>query len=266
MSLSIRFIVYRRAPDEGAPRKLSLTDLPAGDCRLGAGPDCGVLLPDLGGQTLAVLRRGKAFAVSASAPEPPVTVNGKPLPPGGELALRNGDRIACEPYQIHFLLQFSLPGGRRRRALLPIVTGSLIAAIILTELFLVNWLPRQVSKVEMGGEELLRQRINRLLDTQRASIDKSLDPRQRGPANAALLLVKDELNSLANYLRDHGGSMSRADLKTTFDDLAVFDGALAAIQQGRMYPPTPSLDTLGTFQNLQCKDPRHDPSPSPAVH
>ena len=127
----------------------------------------------------------------------------------------------------------------------------LVFVIIICEVAVMLWLPKTMAAQEVWGIEVARQRTIRLLDQQRSRIRRwqfTSDAGTREEMTVALVL--QELDSAAQYLRNHGKYLNWRQNDEIFEDLSMYQGLLDKLEPGTLYPDAEALDIDGPLKTL----------------
>jgi hypothetical protein len=127
----------------------------------------------------------------------------------------------------------------------------LVFVIISCEVAVMLWLPKTMAAQEVWGIEVARQRTIRLLDQQRSRIRRwkfTSDADSREEMTVAL--VSQELDDVAQYLRNHGKYLNWRQNDEIFEDLSMYQTLLDKLEPGTLYPDAEELDVDGPLRTL----------------
>ena len=166
----LRIVIYPAGGERHwRDRQAQAVEFDSPDLAAGSAPDCEIALPGLPPLCFRLRAAGGRAVTLAPTPDcPPLRVNGALV--SGEAEARHGDRLFIGPFELLVVLRELAADRRRHTHLLPLITATLVGLILLAELGLVTWLPRQAGRVELGGLEVTRQRTLLLLDDLRLRI------------------------------------------------------------------------------------------------
>jgi hypothetical protein len=239
--LTIRHETQAAAGHFGAD-EIARFDLPR--VRVGAGEDCEQRVPDgdFPGLAFAVLAKDQRLRLEP-APGVPVRVNGKDAAAGQEL--RSGDELHVGAWSCRIHKIYGNPEDRRRRTGVARLARILVILVLLAELAVVVWLPRQVETTARRGHELARQRVFAMVDNLRR---QARPPRlQEGEVadpfrQAVRRAIEEDLERRARYLRQHQHSLTPAQCQRMLQELEYLAGALDRLANDNLLQPIPGVD------------------------
>jgi hypothetical protein len=197
------------------------------ECRLAGAPALAATLRE---------RPGGGWELEA-APEIPWLVNGQPA--SERCAIGNGDELGGCGRTLHFHhLLPPVPYSRRADALALLAKG-LIVLILVAEVLLVAWLPRQIRMARLWEDRIAKQKAVLLVDDLRERNHRAV---ARTPAEqTARQFVGQRLDELARRLRRYQQALSRDQLRAVTADLELYQEALTALDDGRLFKAVPAL-------------------------
>lgn len=217
-------------------------DLPR--VRVGAGADCEQRAPegDLPGLAFAILAKDQRLQLEP-APGVQVRVNGKDAAAGQEL--RSGDELRVGSWSCRIHKVYGNPEDRRRRTGLARLARVLVALVILAELSVVVWLPRQVEDAARRGHELARLRVFALVDSLRDRArqfqppeGEAVDPFKQAVRRA----IGEDLERRTRYLRQHQHSLTPDQCQRMSQELDFLADALERLGSDNLLQPIPGVD------------------------
>ena len=166
----------------------------------------------------------------------------------GTVPLRTGDELRCGHWTFRF--HKVLPDVRYAKAAdsLSFVAKLLVGLILVAELGIVSWLPRQVQAARLWEIEITRQRVALLMDDLRE--ENSRTTARNEVEQAARKLVGDQLDDLAGYIRSNQYGLSREQWRTVSEDLQAYQRILALLRQGTPIGQVPPLETEPALRAL----------------
>lgn len=241
--MSIRLIQYERNDrgeiDERAGR---VRRFPADRLIVGAHSNCDLSLAGIPDIAFAICKEdGGDYVIERKDKQLPVFVNDVALA-NDCMPVRNGDRIRFAPYELHFMIEFERARLHRSAGVVAHAATFLIAVILILEIGVITWLPRQVQSRELWGLEITRQRTVDSLDTLRLRCNAALPQKSTPLQLETLRFVKGELDGIAGYLRAHGDDLDVGRILDVQADLEMYEEILDRLDQGTLYPPRETLD------------------------
>jgi hypothetical protein len=212
--------------------------------RVGQDEECEQTLPDAQLPAVAFTLVSAGHRVRLE-PEPGVRleVNGEAAPASRELL--SGDQVCLGDWQLYLHKTYGDPNDRRRRKGLAAFARVLVALILLAELSIVVWLPRQVASAAHRGARLAKQRTFQLLDDLRTRVRKEKADKGGGQdklVQAARDAVAEELEHRARYVRSYQSGLSAEQCHRMYEELQALGAVLDRLQTGRLLQPIPSVD------------------------
>lgn len=223
--------------------------LAGGNGTAGSGDGCDLSSPLLPELAFRIARQDRRFVLTA---EVELLLNGEALPPGQSRELSNGDGIEIGDRRITFNVEFERAGVAGRAGLLPLVSALLIALLLLVELGIGLWLPYAINQPARWGREISQQRTYGLMDHVRLTVRRSLadnqelEPRSR----ATIMLLQQEIDRMALYLREHGDQVETATYGQMYEDLMAYYQTFTALSEGTFYPEQETLQLEPTLKQL----------------
>ncbi len=172
--------------------------------------------------------------------------------------LENGDVLELPGYTIQAAVAFERSNQRATTGLLPVVTGVLIAVIIIIEILVAVVLPRQIGKHELWAEELVRQKTLEQLDYLRGSI-RILGGQAKDEDTAQTMkLIKEDADRMAFYLRRHHDELTTEQLQVFRRDITTYQNLVHAAHDGTLYPTRPEANMKPAMQKALDKEVKTD--------
>jgi len=210
--------------------------------RVGAGASCEQVVQDAAFPELAftiVVVDAKLEFVPADTPE--VFINGDAA--GAARELLSGDEIRLGHWTFHIHKTYGEAGDSRRRTGLARLARLLVALVLLAELSIVVWLPRQVRAAAERGNSLSKLRTFALLDSLRRQIaaadDKGEEIDQIGLS--ARRAIGRDLDRRARYLRRYRDSLSSEQCLRMYRELETLATALDHLGTAGLLQPIPDV-------------------------
>lgn len=138
--------------------------------------------------------------------------------------------------------------GKRKKDYVTRIALGLFGFIILFELLIVTWLPKQLMNEKVWERDIAYQEVADLEDILRRNIKGALKYKnkwQEGEANMAL----DCLNEFAKYLRLHQADMNREQIRELYDKLRKFERRYNEWHKGRYSVIVEKLDVNPILKN-----------------
>lgn len=217
-------------------------DLPR--VRVGSAEDCEQRVPDgdFPGLAFAVLAKDQRLRLEP-APGVPVRVNGEEAAAGQDLLSGDELRAGAWSWRVHKI--YGDPEDRRRRTGVARLARILVVLVILAELAVVVWLPRQVEAAARRGHELARLRVFGTVDNLRDQIRQSPLP-EGEPADpfkmAVRRAIEEDLERRTRYLRQHQHTLTPDQCQRMARDLDYLAGALDRLDKDHLLQPIPGVD------------------------
>lgn len=194
---------------------------------------------------------GRAFAIVDSAGqlhlEPqsavPLLTTGEAAAAGTELLSGDELRVGQWSFVIHKI--YGDPEDRRRRTGLGRLARAMMLAVLLAELGVVVWLPRQVAAAARRGHELARLRVFGQVDELRGRADRLARAEQETAdpfAQALRWAITEDLDRRARYLRKHQYDLGPGQSQRMQQELQILAAALDRFDTGRFLQPIPPVD------------------------
>jgi len=240
-AVRLRLILYpAETPDDGRRQPLATCELAGPEASLGSATACALGVASW--PPLAATLRALPDGTWELHPHDAPWQRGD-TPIAAPHLLRNGDRLRLGQHEVLAAYQFANADRRLATQWLPRLATALIVAVLLAQLAMMVWLPWRAARLETGGAELMRQQTIRLLDTQRQRTEALRHQLAGQPRPlAALTLIRQELDSIADFLRQHGDHARGADLRRLHDDLLSWREQLTLLEEERLLPPDAALD------------------------
>jgi hypothetical protein len=212
--------------------------------RVGAGAECEHVVDEEGFPALAftVVSVGSKLRLEP-AKGVELFVNGETATPGGELL--SGDEIRLGHWTCHVHKCYGDGTTLRRRNGLAMLARVLVALILVAELSVVVWLPRQVSAATRRGTQLIRLRTSSLLDAlrQRVRTKEQADGTASDEVvQAARAAIAKDLDRRARYLRDYQADLSAEQCQRMHEELLAIEDTLDELKQEGLLRPIPPVD------------------------
>ena len=212
-----------------------------GVVRVGSAPDADVRLgEDEGLPAHFLLLSDATRGVVCLRPEPDAPVFVGQARVEGERELASGDEIRVGHWTFRFQRVYRRTGLARRSGLMSLTARALVVFILVMEIGVVAWLPRQARSAVFWEKEILQQRTLGLLDHLRA-INRPRD-QETDLTRAARLTVARELDALAMYLRRYEECLTRDEWGRILADLQGYGQILDRLGRGEAFQPVPPLD------------------------
>jgi hypothetical protein len=247
--LELILFIAKIAEDTGRSR--ACHRFPGGNMVAGAADGCDLVLPELADVSFAVNRDDNSrLLLTRKDPKLELEINGRPLV-DSQVAIENSDVLAVGGYEIQVSLAFERSKQRAITGLLPVITGFLIAIIILAEVSVATWLPRQISKREFWAEELAREQTKDRMDHLRRRIRLWHNINKAGDdTRQTLQLLKQEADKMAFYLRRNQEKMSPQRLQAFKADVDRLHRILDHLQKKRLYPKRRKVDLRPAVKSI----------------
>ncbi len=159
-----------------------------------------------------------------------------------ETVLTSGDEIRLGHYTLRFQNMHRAAGMARRADLLAIFAKILVAFILATELLVVYWLPRKFQNERILARQIQKQETIMLLDVLRRRAGKNSPDQQLN--SQARLVILEELNSIAEFIRDNENQLSPQQWLRFNEYLLFSQMTLTRLESGGAFPelPSPALE------------------------
>jgi inorganic triphosphatase YgiF len=149
--------------------------------------------------------------------------------------LLSGDVLRVGHWTLLFQKVYPRAGRSSHTSMLATLAKVLVAAILLSEILLVVWLPRRMRHIALWKTEIAKQRIALVLHTLRRR-NKDAEPKTELEA-ATRDAVQQELDSRARYLRTHEDALTPDQRETMYDDLIRLGEILDRVDAGDVVKP-----------------------------
>ena len=213
--------------------------------RVGGDPDCEQRVPDeaFPPVAFAIAATGTKLAFQAAGAGT-ILLNGKPAENGQELL--SGDELRLEHWTFRVHKDYGEAGNPRRRTGLATLARLLVVLVLLAELSIVVWLPRQVQSAALRGLSLTRLRASALLDSLRNRVATVEGQEANTEADqirlAALRAVNEDLQRRAHYFRRHGNRLSAVQCRSMYSELESLADLLDHLETGDLFQPIPPVN------------------------
>ena len=147
--------------------------------------------------------------------------------------------------------------GKRKKDYVTRVALGLFVFIILFELLIVTWLPRQLMNEKVWEREIAYQEVVDLQDILRRRIKGGLDTKnkwQEGESKMAL----DCLNEFAKYMRLHQADMNREQIGELYEKLRAFERRFNEWSKGKYSVGFEKLDVNPVLKNSLAEFEKHE--------
>ena len=160
-----------------------------------------------------------------------------------QVPLTSGDEIRLGDHLIVFSVNFTKADQRRSVGIVSYVSALLIALILIVEMAVIVWLPKQVEGRQLWGLEVARQQSLGLMDGLRQRCRESLsDADKDAMVRETVKLILQELDEIAVYLRHNSQYMNVNQILEVKDDLLFFEDLFNRLEAGTLYPPVEVID------------------------
>ena len=229
------------AEDHFGPNEVTRFDGPS--VRVGAGASCEQVVPDAAFPEMAfTIGVAAAKLEFVPADTPGVFINGAAA--GTARELLSGDEIRLGHWTFHVHKTYGEAGDCRRRTGLARLARLLVTLVLLAELSIVIWLPRQVRAAAERGNSLSKLRTFALLDSLRRQI-AAADGEGEGIDQIGLSArraIGRDLDRRARYLRRYRDSISPEHCLRMYRELAALAAALDHLGTAGLLQPIPDVD------------------------
>ena len=113
--------------------------------------------------------------------------------------------------------------GKRRKDYVTRLAFALFGFIVLFELFIVTWLPRQLMNEKIWEREIAYQEIVDLEDSLRANVKEGAAKYKNKWQEGEAYMAMDCLNEFAKYMRDHQNDLNREQIREVYEKLREFE-------------------------------------------
>lgn len=212
--------------------------------RVGSGTACEQVVPDEAFPELAftVVSAGNRLRLE-TVPGIRAFVNGETATDDDELL--SGDEVRVGHWTCHVHKTYGNPDDRRRRTGLAWATRVLVFLVMVAELSVVVWLPRQVNQAAQRGNELIRLRTFALLDALRERVRQAEQPEGAAPSPVELAVrqaVGNDLERRARYLRRYQNELSADQCRQMYRELGTLADVLDRLTTEPPLQPIPDVD------------------------
>ncbi len=241
--------------------KQTADDFAAGDSRyfdqptvvVGTSADCDCVVDN------APEMAARHFAVTLG--DQPDAYIFRPLEPAGlflnnqavgeqAMPITSGDEIRVGHLTFRFQAIHRAVPQARRADFLAFFAKILIAAILLAELLVVYWLPQRFQSEKLLAAQIQRQETVMLLDAQRLQARKIAGEASSELARDAGKLIYAELNTLAEFVREHEQQLWPEQWQRFYAELTQMQIILNRLGRGNAFPPAPQVDVDAAVRAL----------------
>ena len=195
-----------------------------------------------GASLLAEIRReaNGRFFIEVRDASIPVQVNEEILASGARRQVWSGDELRFGDQRCLLEVRFSPRPQRFSLRVMSGITAAILGITLISEIFLIGWLPARLNRQEVWGVDVARQKTLALADTLR----KRSAPVAEDSAEsaAARKLLAYTLDQLVIQLREHGYNMDAQQLTACYDVLLQIEKRLNAVDDQTLLPVPTELE------------------------
>ena len=242
--MSIRIVVSKSentaAPSQGK-KNIFLSD--KNFISVGSAKDCDITLDDLDTKTQVTIHKSKdrKYSLERNGDSAPVIINSKPVL-DKDIQINNGDEILIGPYLLRFNIEFSQIEQNQKVGILAYLSPFLIIFILILEVGIIIFLPKQIGKRQIWGEEIRKERTLELVDVLRNRCNSLAEAEKDTFYVETIRLIQKELDKMAVYLRKFVNDMDAKQISLFFQDTSYFESILNKLESGEIYPEQISID------------------------
>ncbi len=199
------------------------------------------------GAWMLIPERGVALFLNQKAVSAPCPIN-------------SGDEVRCGHWIIHFHKLMRPVPYAKSADFLATAAMVLAAVILIAEIGIVYWLPRQVRSAQHWELQITRQRVCLLVDELRitnvlaaARTNPDKTPVSSTIELAARKSIGAQLDLLALYVRRNQDDMTRGQWRAVGEDLDIYRQALAAMDKENLFAALPPVATEPALRSLTKK-------------
>ncbi len=247
--MSIQLVIRHNLEEHEAtftPGELRTFD--AREVRIGGAAECECTVAPAGADALppvaVVLRLAGGQWTFAPVAGVPLFLNQEPVAAPG--VLRSGDTLRCGHWTFRFHKAMRPVRYSKSADLLSAAAKVLAVLILVVEVGIVYWLPRQVRSASQWELQIARAKEKQALDDLRG---RSLGAVAKSPVEqAARKFIGSQLDTLAAYVRKNQDVMTRDQWREVGEDLDTYRRILAALDAGNPFGEPPPLATEAAFR------------------
>lgn len=147
----------------------------------------------------------------------------------GETELHSGDEIRVGHFTFRFQRERASAGQGRRAGVLGRLAQALIVLILLAEISVVYWLPREFQSQQLLALQISKQDTILLVDQLRQKAREAVQPGETASlSSSAALLAGEELDRMSQFIRTHENQLTDLQWRRLRRDLALMRHVLAA--------------------------------------
>ncbi len=216
---------------------------------VGSDPSCDCMIDEQGGaqpRHLSIVRSadGRNWTV---VPEIGVELFVNAVKIHTATPLRSGDEIRLGHWTLKLRNVYGAAKQARRADLTARFSQILLGLILLAEIGIVAWLPRQMKHASRWEAEIARQRAALLLDQLRREAETETgEPLARD----AMKTVLDQLNKLAGFIRANEESLARSQWRQIEADLGKYTEIIERLKSGAAFAPMPELQVNSVIESI----------------
>lgn len=237
--MKLMFSVTKSGDDEVARFTSAESTVVAGN-----GADATVMLPGLPDTVFTISRMDDGIMVfERSQDDVPIILDGETVT-DKSIHVTNGSEIDVGDYRILLTVSFDRAAYSSRNSVAVMLSAALIIIILLGELAVATWLPKQIRQSELWGTEILRQTTLQSLDNLRGRVNHHIRKNEiQDPLVVPTLkLYKKETDRLAMYVRANQSKLNVTQLKQLDQDLKTLHRQVNLLTRGKLIPPARRLD------------------------
>lgn len=164
--------------------------------------------------------------------------------------LKNGDKIQISKYVIQFIIEFSKASPHWNTGLVAYVSTFLIVSILVIEIGIMTWLPKEIKAKQLWGLEVTRQRTLDLMDRFRIRCESSVKTIDSRLEKNTLKLIIEELDDMSIYLRNYVNDLNSLQLTEINRDLSIYEDTVDRLEKGSLFPDKESVDAQFFFKQI----------------
>ena len=142
--------------------------------------------------------------------------------------------------------------GKRKKDYVTRLAFGLFGFIILFELLIVTWLPKQLMNEKVWERDIAFEELASLEDTLRRNIKGAIKYKDKWQEGEAYMTL-DCLDEFAKYMRNHRSDMSREQIREVYEKLRAFERMYHGWKKGEYTVGFEKLDVDPVLKDLKTE-------------